>query len=78
MEMAVASYVNLYTRLMLRDLGIDEDTIPNRNKMALQLVEPLNHATYAAWCAVMEDKQGVDRAMEELKEAIDAIPIPID
>lgn len=81
MEMAMASYVSLYTRVMLRELGIDESyesDVPDRKKMALQLVEPLNHASYAAWCAVMRDKDGVDQAMEELKQAIDAIPIPIE
>lgn len=78
MEMAAASYVSLYTRLMMRELGVEEDDAQTRNRFAIQMVEPLNHATHAAWCALMEDKQGVDRAMEELKKAIDAIPIPID
>jgi hypothetical protein len=53
MEMAMASYVSLYTRVMLRELGIDESyesDVQDRKKMALQLVEPLNHASYAALC----------------------------
>lgn len=73
-ELGAATYLTSYIVRMARAMDIDlEADTEGVNKMVLQMVEPLNHATAAIWCALMTDATGRDLAIERLTVALEAL-----
>lgn len=72
-DLGAATYLSSYTHLMGRQLkieGMEDDAI---NAMALEMVEPLNFATQAAWCAMMGDHQGMHNALRKQRLALEKL-----
>lgn len=76
-ELGAATYLTAYIVRMARAMDIDpqhlEADTEAVNQMVLQMVEPLNHATAAIWCALMTDASGRDLAIERLTVALEAL-----
>lgn len=68
------TYINVYLRLMARELGV-----PVLDDAALQAHVPelttgLNAGMQIAWCVFVEDKVLANQALEELRAIVDGIP----
>lgn len=66
MHVGAATYLSAYVQLMNKILQIEEYTTPKElTAMGLLMADALSHATRAAWCALMDDQEGVELALEE-------------
>lgn len=76
-ELGAATYLTAYIVRMARAMDINsqqfEADTEGVNQMVLQMIEPLNHATAAIWCALMIDATGRDLAIERLTVALEAL-----
>lgn len=64
-DQGAAIYLSAYLRLMCNHMGI-ETTQTAIKDMALEMLEPLNHANEAIWRALMSDKDWTT-ALERLR-----------
>jgi hypothetical protein len=72
-DMGAATYLSSYIWLMAQQLGVtvqEEITNDAVNAMAELMVEPLNFATQAAFCMLMEDERGAREQMAKLHNAL--------
>lgn len=63
-------YLTAYGHLMARELGIDETDDAGIKRMMLQLIEPMNDATDAMWRALMEDRDGMYKALHRFEDSL--------
>lgn len=71
-DLGAATYLSAYFHLMTRELGVDADTLGVQG-MALVVLDPMNHATQAMWCAMMEDRPGKEAALMKFQQSLDAL-----
>lgn len=71
--MGAATYLRAYVHRMARQLDVNDKDIASVDKMVVELVEPLNIATEAAWRALMEDTDGIEDALDRFKSSLDNI-----
>jgi hypothetical protein len=72
-DLGAATYASAYVRLMSIHLGIANASQEAINEMALQMVEGINFGTQAAWCGLMGDQDGINNALEQLRESAKAL-----
>jgi hypothetical protein len=73
-DLGAVAYLRGYVRLMARELGIDESDSDGLDAMVVEMVEPLNVATEAAWRALMKDKpEDMEKVVARFKESLDQI-----
>lgn len=72
-DLAAAVYLTAYIRLMARELGVDELDDEAVRAMALEMIDSLNLGTQAAWCALMNDRPGMGKALRRLGTAVRSI-----
>jgi|RhiMethySRZTD1v2_1073278.scaffolds.fasta_scaffold567419_4 hypothetical protein len=72
-DLGASTYLSAYVHLMSRKLGIDDSDNEAVNGMALQMLDTLNLSTVAAWCGLMNDKDGVENALKELRGTVEAL-----
>lgn len=72
-DQGAAAYMSAYVRLMMRALKINESDLLGVNGMVVQMIEPLNHATEAIWCALMKDLVGKEQAITKFKESLNKL-----
>jgi len=71
--LGAVAYLTAYTRGMARQLGVDDTDREAINQMVVQLVEPLNIATEAAWRAMMSDKKGTYQTLQRLRIEVEGM-----
>lgn len=76
-DLGAITYLSAYVHLMSRKLGIDDSDNEAVNGLAIQMIDTLNLSTLAAWCGLMNDRQGAEEALNELKGTVDALYAPI-
>lgn len=69
-DLGAAMYLSAYGHLMARELGIDETDNEGIKRMMLQLIEPMNDATEAMWRALMEDEDGMYKALRRFEDRL--------
>lgn len=72
-DLGAVTYLSAYVHLMAHHLGIDADDNAVVKAMAVDMVEPINRATEAAWCALMNDRDGMAKALTTLKELLEEL-----
>lgn len=55
-DQGAAIYLSAYLRLMCNSMGVETNQEAIKD-MALEMLEPLNHANEAIWRALMSDKE---------------------
>lgn len=70
-DLGAAAYLASYVRLMMRELKINETDTIAINTMAVQMIEPMNLATQAAWRALMEDHEGLEQVLKQFRSSLD-------
>ena len=58
---------------MARAIGVDDIDRDQLKALALQMLIPVNIATEAAWCALMHDREGMDKKVDELRTVLDSL-----
>lgn len=69
-DLGAAMYLTAYGHLMARELGIDETDDEGIKRMMLKLIEPMNEATDAMWRSLMEDREGMDKAIHRFEDEL--------
>lgn len=72
-DLGAVLFFGCYVRLMMRELGTDDTNQDAVNAMVLPMVMPMNAATNAMWCALMNDDKGRDEALERFKACLEGI-----
>ena len=73
-DLAAATHLSASVHLIIRSVGIDSNpSNESVNLMIIDMIEPVNAAVEAAWCALMQDRKGVDRTVSKLKETLNAV-----
>lgn len=73
-DVTAMTYVNVYLRLMARELGvpIPDDGALQANVPAL--TDCLNTGMQIAFCVFVQDRQTAERALGELRAIVEGIP----
>lgn len=71
-DLTAATYLAANVRLVMRELGIEEDDEAIRT-FVLQMVVPMNHAFDATWRAMMQDVDGSEEAIQHLRGCLHAL-----
>lgn len=74
-DMGAATYLSSFIWILAGELKIPKDDITNEsvNAMAELMVEPINHATMAAFCMMMNDVKGCRDELEKLRQALNGL-----
>jgi hypothetical protein len=72
-NLGAAAYLGAFVRLMARHLEIDDSDEEALNALALEMVESVNLGTEAAWCSLMNDRQGMDNALARLRDTVEKL-----
>lgn len=70
-SLGAATYLSAYVRRMARELGVDDSDKNAMNLMAVEMVESVNLGTEAAWRALMNDRPGMNDALDRLRKTLE-------
>lgn len=71
-DLTAATYMAANVRIVMRELGVDEDEEAIR-EFVLRMVVPMNHAFDATWRAMMQDVDGSEEAIQHLRGCLHAL-----
>lgn len=72
-DLGAATYLTAYIHLMSRQLKVDDSDNEAVNIMALDMVDILNLSTQAGWCALMGDRKGLLKVMDNFRSAVETL-----
>jgi hypothetical protein len=73
-DLGAATYLSAYVNLMARRLKVEDSyTKEAVISMVAEMVEPINLGTQIAWCALMNDEDGANTRLEELRITVEKL-----